>query len=211
MSPTNETTEPQAGVCRALREENSFSGEIIPVGQEPRQRSETNSPSDSTGTSRPSTGNSGNGAEGDAPRSPGRRKGGSGQRGPIRNPDAFNGCKKQLAEQRIFRTETMRHLRRAEICVWQAIHGCQGKEGARIGQQRIAELSGIKGKRHVGEAIEDLCLKGLLEVLVTGRFRPNGADGYGLASRYRAYPRPEPRLARIPLEKPKQRPKGKTK
>lgn len=183
--------------------EHTVPAEIIPVGKEPRLRKDTNqhptSDAETAGL------NAGDMKEG-MPRSRGPRKDSNGQRNPIRNPDAFHGCRKQLTEQQIFRRETMRHLRRAEICVWQSIHGCQGKDGALISQQRIAELSGIEGKRHVREAIKDLCDKGLLEVLVKGRYRPNGTSDYGLASRYRAYPRPEPRLARIPLESPKRRP-----
>lgn len=206
MTAKNETTESQAGDRGAPPKEHRFAGEIIPVGQEPRLCADTNSPTSDTGTASRMAGEGENGAEEGEPGSQGRRKDSNGQRVTIRNPDAFHGCRKQLFEQAIFRRETMRYLRRAEICVWNSIHGCQDKEGARISQQRIAELSGIEGKRHVVEAIKDLCDKGLLEVLVKGRYRPNGADKYGLASRYRAYPRPEPRLARIPLEKVKRRP-----
>jgi len=175
---------------------HTFPGDIIPVGEEPRLREDTHyAPTDDNSE----------GGQG-LPGSQGSRKDNNSPRRPIRKPEAFYACRNQLIEQGIFRRETMRFLRRAEICVWQAIHGCQGKEGARIGQQRIAELAGITGKRHVGEAIKALCDKGLLEVLSKGRYRPNGADGFGLASRYRAYPRPESRLARIPLEKPKRQP-----
>ncbi len=178
-------------------------GDIIPVGEEPRLCEDThNTPTSGTGAA---FGDSGTVSEG-LPGSQRPRKDSNGQRRPIRKPEAFYACRNQLIEQGIFRSETMRHLRRAEICVWQAIHGCQGKEGARISQQRIAELAGITSKRHIGEAIKALCDKGLLEVLSKGRYRPNGADGFGLASRYRAYPRPESRLARIALEKPKRRP-----
>ena len=114
---------------------------------------------------------------------------------PIRDPDAFYAYKNRLDEVRIFREETMRHLRRrAEICVWLAIHGCQHDGAAQISQKRIAELAGIKGKRHVVDAVRGLRDRGLLEVLSQGRYRPNGADEYGLSSVYRVYPRSEPRL-----------------
>ena len=54
---------------------------------------------------------------------------------PIRDPDAFYAYKNRLDEVRIFREETMRHLRRrAEICVWLAIHGCQHDGAAQISQ-----------------------------------------------------------------------------
>lgn len=112
----------------------------------------------------------------------------------LMNPDGFYKYKNRLDEQRVFRAETMRYLRRAEITVWHAIHGCQHNGAARISQKRIAELAGIKGKRHVVDTIKSLRAKGLLEVLSQGRYRPNGADGHGLSSVYRVYPRPEPRL-----------------
>lgn len=113
---------------------------------------------------------------------------------PIRDPDAFYAYKNRLDEVRIFREETMRKLTRAEICVWLAIHGCQLDSAAQIGHRRIAEVAGIKGRRHVSEAIKRLGNMGLLEVLSQGRYRPNGAEGDGLSSLYRVYPRPEPRL-----------------
>ncbi len=116
-------------------------------------------------------------------------------RSGLRNPDGFYKYKNRLDELRVFRRETMRHLRRrAEICVWLAIHGCQHDGAAQISQKRIAELAGIRGKRHVVDAIRGLRDKGLLEVLSQGRYRPNGAEEYGLSSVYRVYPRPEPRL-----------------
>lgn len=160
--------------------------DVIPVGQEPRQAD----------------------LRDDSANQPARTGGVGGHRNdnksygtPIRNPAGLDRYRNALQEVQAFRRETMQHLRRAEICVWLAIHGCQGKEGACISQERIAELSGTTGKRHVRDAIADLCSMGLLEVLETGRYRPNGSDGHGLASIYRAYPRPEPRLARRPLKK----------
>jgi len=122
---------------------------------------------------------------------------------PIRDPDAFYTYKNRLDEGRVFREETMRKLSRAELCVWLAIHGCQHDSAAQISQQRIAELAGISGKRHVGKAIESLCNMGLLEVLSQGRYRPNGSEGFGLSSVYRVYPRPEPRLLKRVEQEPK--------
>ena len=116
---------------------------------------------------------------------------------PIHNPDGFYKYKNALEETRVFRELTMRTLRRAEINVWLAIHGCQHRGRAQIGQKRIAELAGIKGKRHVVDAIRGLRKKGLLEVIVKGRYRPNGVEEHGLASIYRVYPRPEPRLVEL--------------
>jgi hypothetical protein len=120
---------------------------------------------------------------------------------PIRNRHGFTQFKKAMQEIRAFRRETMRHLRRAEICVWQAIHECQGIDGAQVSQATIMKFTGIRSRRHVGEAIEDLADKGLLEVIVQGRYRPDGKGDHGLASIYRVYPRPEPRLVRLPLTK----------
>ncbi len=130
--------------------------------------------------------------------------------GRVRNRHGFTQFKKAMQEIRAFRRETMRYLRRAEICVWQAIHECQGIDGAQVSQETLMEFTGIKSRRHVGEAIEVLADLGLLEVLVQGRYRPNGRGDHGLASIYRVYPRPEPRLARLPLteKRPKKNRKG---
>ena len=73
-----------------------------------------------------------------------------------------------------------------------AIHGCKGRDIARIGYAKIKEIAGISSQRHVSEAIRSLVDRGLLEVVHRGRYRPNG-DG-GMASEYRAFPTPEPRL-----------------
>jgi hypothetical protein len=118
----------------------------------------------------------------------------NGKQAAIRNPEGFYTYKNRLDEIRVFRGETMRHLRRrAEITVWEAIHNCQHHGSAQISLKRIAELAGV-AKRHVVDAIKSLCKRGLLEVVAKGSYRPNGAEGHGLASVYRAYPRPEPRL-----------------
>lgn len=163
---------------------------VIPVGQEPPRRPT----SDGTGAM-PQKGSRGRGGGRNGGQATGKapdldRK----NQPPIRDPDAFYAYKNRLDEIRTFREETMRKLTRAEICVWLAIHGCQHDSAAQISQQRIAELAGISGKRHIGKAIERLCNMGLLEVLSQGRYRPNGAEGCGLSSVYRVYPRPEPRL-----------------
>ena len=160
---------------------------IIPVGQEPPRQPMR-------------------GAD-DTPKEPASRSGRQGKttgrrsdkdrntQAPIRNPDGFYAYKNRLDELRVFRKETMRTLkRRAELAVWMAIFGCQHHGRTQISQARIAELAGIKGRRHVVDAIHALREKGLLEVLVQGRYRPNGAEEHGLASVYRVYPRPEPRL-----------------
>jgi hypothetical protein len=129
-------------------------------------------------------------------RAGGKRRDKNGNTRPaLRNPDGFYKYKNRLEELRVFRCETMRHLRRrAEITVWLAIHGCQHDGAAQISQRRISELAGIKNKRHVVEVIKGLRRKGLLEVLAQGRYRPNGAEEHGLSSVYRVYPRPESRL-----------------
>lgn len=116
----------------------------------------------------------------------------------LRNPEGFYKYKNRLDEIRVFREETMRHLRRAELSVWLAIHGCQHRGSAQISQARIAEIAGVR-RQHVGKAVKNLCEKGLLKVLVTGRYKPNGTEGHGLSSVYRAYPRPEPWLLKSVL------------
>lgn len=186
MDKTKDQTPKQDAGVRAQSEQSASPAEIIPVGQEPRRIAST-----ADSANRPArTGGVG-----------GHRNDNNSYGTPIRNPAGLNRYRNALQEVQAFRRETMRHLRRAEICVWLAIHGCQGKDGACISQQRIAELAGITGRRHIGDAIEDLCSMGLLEVLETGRYRPNGNEEYGLASIYRAYPQPETRLARRPLQK----------
>jgi len=111
----------------------------------------------------------------------------------IKDPSRFFAYKNRLHELSVFTMETLKNLRRAEIAVWLAIHNCQAQGSARIGYTRIMEISGLS-RRHVGQAIKDLRRKGLLEVVFTGKYRPNGGDEHGLASIYRVYPRPEPRL-----------------
>jgi hypothetical protein len=163
-------------------------GSVIPVGQEPRRQSRRED---------------GNIAAPRAGRRTGRSQakeqagGDSNSKAlpPLRNPDGFYAYKNRLDEIRVFRKETMRTLkRRAELAVWLAIHGCQHDGRAQISQKTVAKIAGIQSRRHVGDAIRGLQEKGLLEVIVQGRYRPNGADDHGLSSLYRVYPRPEPRL-----------------
>lgn len=164
---------------------------VIPVGQEPpRQLRGEGDGVQAAMAQIPARGAS------SGRRAGGKRRDKDGNTRPaLRNPDGFYKYKNRLEESRVFRRETMRHLRRrAEITVWLAIHGCQHDGAAQISQKRIAELAGIEGKRHVVDAIKGLRAKGLLEVLAQGRYRPNGADEHGLSSVYRVYPRPEPRL-----------------
>lgn len=165
---------------------------VIPVGQEPPRR-----PTSDDAGAIPQEVSRGRGGGRNGGQATGKAPDLDRKNQPlIRDPDAFYAYKNRLDEIRIFREETMRKLTRAEICVWLAIHGCQHDSAAQISQQRIAELAGISGKRHVGKAIELLCNMGLLEVLSQGRYRPNGPNGHGLSSVYRVYPRPEPRLLR---------------
>ena len=188
----NETPKQDAGL-RAQSEQSASPAEIIPVGQEPRRIAST------ADSAIPTTGRGDSGQRRNDNKSNGRG---------IRNPDGLRQYANALREVRIFRQETMRHLRRAEICAWEAIHNCQGKDGARISQKTIATLAGIKMPKHVGKAITALERKGLLEVIFKGRFRANAV---GLASIYRVYPLPEPRLASEPLERQKkQRSKTQT-
>lgn len=166
-------SDPLGGVPEAVR--------VIPVGQEPRRQ-------DSRDGGKPDGLNRG----GERPKDESHRHSGGEQaksrRGEIRNPGGFYGYINALQETQVFREETMRHLPRAEICVWLAIHGCQGKQGARISHDRLVELTGTS-RRHVGLAIKKLAHRGLLEVIAKGRFRPNSGGERGLASVYRVYPR----------------------
>ncbi len=196
--PENEHREiPPSKNVATLMSNHRNAPDIIPVGEEPKRRLLPEDP----GRPRLSNGGGASDRTSDRVDKPGRR--------PIRNPERFRAYKNALHEVRVFRRETMRHLRRAEICAWMAIHDCQGADGACISQRKISELSGIKGNRHVVNVIKSLRQKGLLEVLVQGRYRPNGSDN-GLASVYRVYPRPEPRLVEVPLTGDAERVEGAT-
>ena len=173
---------------QSVTETMDAKAEIIPVGMEP-ERLDGPQKAGNSRQSQPQP-DAADGAHGRAFSNKSRRP-------VIRNPDGFYKYKNALEESRVFREITMRTLRRAEINVWLAIHGCQHRGRAQIGQKRIAELAGIKGKRHVVDAIRNLRKKGLLEVIVKGRYRPNGAEQHGLSSVYRVYPRPEPRLVEL--------------
>jgi hypothetical protein len=167
--------------------------QVIPVGQEPPRRvieDATSKDADGLLNSTRPTGNGEQATKRGTTSRPGRKRSGPLE---IQNPPGFFAYKNRLQEQSIFTTETLKSLRRAEIAVWLAIHNCQVRGSARIGYARIMEISGLS-KRHVGEAIRDLESRGLLEVLFKGKYRPNGGAEHGLASIYRVYPRPEPRL-----------------
>jgi hypothetical protein len=160
--------------------------DIIPVGREPER---VDGPNESRALHENNTRKDGAGGTHE------RALSNKSSRSPIRDPERFYKYKNALEESRVFREFTMRALkRRAELAVWLAIHGCQHCGRAQISQKRIAELAGIKGKRHVVNAIQGLRKKGLLEVVVKGHYRPNGVEEHGLSSVYRVYPRPEPRL-----------------
>lgn len=164
---------------------------IIPVGEEPRRQAMQPRQHEELGYLRKSHGTNTGEQAGCEPNAASRSR--------VRNRPGLTQFRNAMQEIRAFRRETMRHLRRAEICVWQAIHECHGIDGAQVSQETLMEFTGIKSRRHVGEAVQDLADKGLLEVLVQGRYRPNGNGDQGLASIYRVYPRPEQRLARLPL------------
>lgn len=157
---------------------------VIPVGYEPPKRALSSSETSRT----PAGQQHATRSLGQPPPDKDRRI-----RPPLRDPEGFYNYKNRLDKIRVFREETMRDLRRAEIAVWLAIDGCEFDGASQISQQRIAEIAGVR-RQHVGKAIKSLCKMGLLEVLVKGRYKPNGAEGHGLSSVYRAYPRPEPRF-----------------
>jgi hypothetical protein len=169
---------------------------VIPVGQEPPRRGTENNTDIDVAKHLDSTLQASHGdttAKRGPTSRPGRKRSGSPE---IQNPEGFFKYRNRLQEQSIFTTETLKGLRRAEIAVWLAIHNCQVQGRARIGYARLMEITGLS-KRHVGEAIRGLKSKGLIEVLFKGKYRPNGGDEHGLASIYRAYPRPEPRLVEV--------------
>ena len=123
----------------------------------------------------------------------------------IRNPRGFYRYKNALKEKRVFVMETLRSLRRAESHVWFAIHNCQDVNGARISQTRIMEITGIKSRKNVSVAVRSLQARGLLEVRVRGKYRPNGNGNHGLASIYCVYPRPEQRIIEAAEQKKESR------
>ena len=163
--------------------------QVIPVGQEPPSLPPAGEAGDS---GRGSSGEVGLVATAGSRPSAGRSKGGQASR--VRNPEGLRTYKNALREQQEFVRLTMRDLTRAEISVWLAIHGCKGRDTARIGYAKIKEITGIKGQRHVTAAIRSLEKRGLLEVVRRGKYRPNSGDGAGMASEYRIYPTPDPRL-----------------
>lgn len=177
-SPDGGLYEPAGGKQRAY--------DVIPVGAEPKR--------DRAGeeAGRPCGGRGGAGGRVHGLRATGDKNPNS-NRQQIREPERFFQYKNALQDLHVFREETLRQLRRAEIAVWLAIHGCQGKEAARISYDRLVELTGTS-RKHVGTAIKDLKGRGLLEIVSKGRFRPNQYGENGLASKYRVYPKPEPRL-----------------
>jgi hypothetical protein len=105
---------------------------------------------------------------------------------------------------RVFTLETAGTLRRAELVVWLAIFNCEFQGLAEIGYTRLCTITKLS-RRHVGKAVASLEAKGLLEVVIRGRFQPprkhrpdqetangaNGAVSSGQASVYRIYARPE--------------------
>lgn len=116
-----------------------------------------------------------------------------GGHGPAtRDHDGLRVYKNALHESQVFGRETMRHLKRSEVVVWLAIHGCQGKDSATISYDRLVEITGTS-RKHVGGAIKSLRKRGLLEILEKGRYRP-GVNNSGRASRYRVFPKPQARL-----------------
>lgn len=165
---------------------------IIPVGHEPRRHP---CPSQHTAAGREI-------AKSDEGFKPAPRAKGAGN---LRNPKKFFGLKDRFNALRIITMETMGTLRKSEIQVWLAIFNCEFKGLAQIGYSRLCEVTKLS-RRHVGKAVASLESKGLLEVVVRGRYRPsrNAAGGggragsgagegrsseAGLASIYRVFPR----------------------
>ncbi len=189
--------------------------EIIPVGHEPRRH-----PSRGVGEHREAAARKIAPAEAvlkPDPRAKGSRN--------LRNPKKFFGLKDRMNKLRIFTVETMGTLRRSEIRVWLTVFNCEFDGQAQIGYSRLCEVTKLS-RKHVGTAVASLEAKGLLEVVVRGRYRPSRggsvsghtqADGNansrvsdaGLASIYRIHPRvhehAKPPAAKTPHRKPKPR------
>jgi hypothetical protein len=170
--------------------------DIIPVGQEPRRH-----PCSGGGDHREAAGRKI--ASPDGVLKPGLRAKGSRN---LRNPKKFFGLKDRMDTLRIFTLESMGTLRKSEIQVWLAIFNCEFNGLAQIGYSRLCEVTKLS-RRHVGKAVASLESKGLLKVVVRGRYRPSrneavggGRPGSGagdsrpseagLASTYRVHPRP---------------------
>ena len=189
--------------------------EIIPVGHEPRRH-----PCPGVGEHREAAGRKI--APPDGVLKPDPREKGSRN---LRNPKKFFGLKDRINRLRVFTVETMGTLRRSEMRVWLAIFNCEFNGLAQIGYSRLCEVTKLS-RKHVGTAVASLEAKGLLEVVVRGRYRPsrggdvNGhtqahgnasgrASDAGLASIYRIHPRPhehaKPPAAKTPHRKPKPR------
>lgn len=193
MTPSIRTSAPAVAPGESQSAKNAdddrgatHTGRVIPVGQEPPPLLELAA----DGVAGPDHARSGSAKNAGVGSGESKRRT---DRARIRNPEGLRAYRNALQDVRVFRGETMRHLRRAEIAVWLAIHGCQGREGARITYTRLAEITGTS-RKHVGKAIGSLKRRGLLEILETGRFRPGSNGESGSASRYRVYPSPEPRL-----------------
>lgn len=168
-------------------EQPSRTCEIIPVGQEPPSQP---SAADQSASEPGEMNASGLVAAVSVGAALGGRSGSRAKK--VRNPEGLKQYKSALEEKQVFVQVTMRNLKRAEIAVWFAIHGCKGRDTARISVARIKEIAGIKGQRHVTGAIQSLVQRGLLEVVSRGGFRPNGYGGAGVTNVYRIYPTAEP-------------------
>lgn len=72
---------------------------------------------------------------------------------------------------RVFTVETMGDLTKAEIRVWLAIFNCEFGGRAEIGYSRLRKITKLS-RRHVGKAVKSLQRRGLLEVVLRGRFQP---------------------------------------
>lgn len=185
VSPRPASSKASGGLVPRAAAENRGGHQVIPVGQEPRRQEHEEA---GANTLEVRVGRSVENAN---------DKNSNMRVSDVRNPERFHAYRNALQELTVFRQESMRHLRRSEIVVWLAIHGCQGRKAARISYGRLVELTGTS-RVHVGKAIKSLQNRGLLEVLVKGRFRPNQNGEHGLASLYRVYPRAEPRLVMKP-------------
>jgi len=189
--------------------------EIIPVGHEPRRH-----PCPGGGDHREAAGRKI--APPDGVLKPDRRAKGSRN---LRNPKKFFGLKDRMDTLRIFTLESMGTLRKSEIQVWLAIFNCEFNGLAQIGYSRLCEVTKLS-RRHVGKAVASLESKGLLVVVVRGRYRSSRSEAVGggkpgsgaadsrsseagLASIYRVHPRPhghaKPAATKPTQRKPKPR------
>lgn len=154
-------------------------GEIIPVGEEPPWEEPMVVPATQAVAGSQSVSQ--------------REKAASPKKGTGMPRGDHRGSKTKLKDRantlRVFTVETMGNLRKSEIRVWLAIFNCEFKGLAKIGYSRLQEITQLS-RKSVGQAVKSLVNKGLLRVVVRGRFKPSPTTGsLGQPSVYKIFPR----------------------